>query len=198
MCHGDLEVIEMRVITGLIFMLLAFSACGPAQRPFTILIPKTPRVLIVEIPAGEKVPKTIENKESFSRSDPTNGYIENQAWPRVPRVWLLVGGEKVLLVGETTEGSPKKVLDWQILEFSLPPGLRQIIVEWWEDLPHHGGWRQVKTKIVAFQVACLRQGYWSGYGNSSHYNWSVIIRPDDVFVYECGRAPWYGHGRRGW
>jgi len=190
----------MKIVTISFVFLLALSVCGFGsihQESPTIMIPNTPRVLIKEIPDGEKPPATIENQESFSRPNPTVGYFKNQAWPLVPRVWLIIGGEKVLLVGETIEGRPQ-VLDWQIFEFSLPPGLCQIIVEWWEYFPHHRGWRHVKTKMVAFQVARLRREYWSGYGDSAHYNWSVVIRPDRVLVYEGGRTGWYGHGRWGW
>jgi len=192
----------MKMIS-LVFV-VAFFSCGFGsihQDSPTIVIPDTPRVLIVDIPDGEKPPATMDNQESFSRPDLTLGCIENQAFPLVPRVWLIVGGKKILLVGETTEGRPK-VLDWQILEFSLPPGMRQIIIERWRYLPNQGGWRQIPPEFITFQVAKPRRGwgdyYGSGYYGNNHYDWQIVIRQNRSFVYEGGRTNFYGHGRRGW
>jgi len=195
----------MKVIKGLFFVLMALSVCGFSslhQESPTIMIPNTPRVLIKEIPDGEKPPKKMENKESFSRPDLTQGCIKNQAWPYVPRVWLIIGGKKILLLGETTEGRPQ-VLDWQISEYSLPLGMRQLIVERWRYLPNQGGWQMVGTpEFLTFEVAKTKRGWGdyngSGYYGNNHYDWQVIIRQNRSFIYEGGRTNWYGHGRRGW
>ena len=183
----------MRIL--LVFVVVILSACGSIhQESPTIMIPQIPRVIIKEVHAVNGKVQTKMPEESFSRPDLTRGYIENQAFPYVPRVWLIAGGKKILLVGQTKKGPPK-VLDWQILEFNLPPGLNQIIVEWWEYRPYHGGWKQIKAETKDFQVAVSRRGYWSGYGNSSHYNWSIVIRSDRALVYKGGRGAWYGHSR---
>ena len=177
---------EMKAAMILMIVGVMFSACGYIHQQSSIIAtPTTPRVVIKEVSVDGKAPVKTENQESFSRPDLTRGYIENQAFPYTPRVWLLAGGKQVLLVGQTEKGPPQ-VLDWQILEFNLPPGLCQIIVEWWEYLPHYGGWRQIRAEMANIQIARPRRGYWSGYGDSSHYNWSVVIRPDRVLVYEKG------------
>lgn len=195
----------MKIVTISFVFLLALSVCGFGsihQESPIIAIPNTSRVLIKEIPAGEKPPATIENEESFSRPNPTVGYFKNQAWPLVPRVWLIIGGEKVLLVGETIEGRPQ-VLDWQILEFSLPPGVNQILVERWRLLPNQGGWKMIGApEFLTFQVAKPRRGWGdyngSGYYDNNHYDWQIIIRQNRSSIYEGGRTNWSGHGRRGW
>jgi len=195
----------MKVIKGLIFVLMVLSVCGFGslhQESPTIMIPNTPRVLIKEIPDGEKPPLKMENQESFSRPDLTRGCIKNQAWPYVPRVWLLIGGEKVLLVGETTEGRPH-VRDWQILEFSLPPGIRQVIIERWRLLPNQGGWQMVGApEFREFQVAKPKRGYGNSYGggyySDNHYDWRIIVRQNRSIVLTGGRTNFYGHGRWGW
>jgi len=193
------------IVVYLGLLVIFATSCGVGsihQESPTIAIPTTPRVLIKEIPAGGKVPKRMENKESFSRPDLTLGCIENQAFPYVPRVWLLAGGQKILLVGETTEGPPQ-VLDWQIMEFSLPPGKRQIFIERWRYLPNQGGWEMVGTpEFREFQVAKPRRGWGdyngSGYYGNNHYDWQIVIRQNRSYIYEGGRTNFYGHGRRGW
>lgn len=182
--------------------ILFLHSCVPIQQSPTIMIPNTPRVLIVDIPDGEKPPSRMKNQESFSRPDLTKGYIENQAFPYVPRVWLIIGGEKVLLVGETIEGRPH-VLDWQILEFSLPPGINQVIIERWRLLPNQGGWQMVGTpEFKQFHVAKPKRGWGdyngSGYLGNNHYDWQIVIRQNRSFIYEGGRTNFYGHGRYGW
>ena len=188
----------------LVFVAIMLSGCFGSihQQSPTIVIPNTPRVLIKDIPTGEKVPIKMKNEESFSRPNLTSGYVENQAFPYVPRVWLLSGGKKFLLVGETTEGRPR-VLDWQIFEFSLPPGVNQIVVERWRLLPNQGGWQIVGSleESLTFEVAKPRRGwggYGSGYYGNNHYDWQIIIRQNRSFVREGGRTGWFGHGRRGW
>jgi len=196
-----MEVIEMRVITGFI-LLMFLASCGSIgsmhQESSTIAIPMIPLVVMKEIPAGEKVPTKMKSQESFSRPNLTKGYIENQAFPYVPRVWLLAGGEKILLVGETIDGRPQ-VLDWQILEFSLPPGVNQVIIERWRFLPNQGGWQMLPPEFKEFQVAKPRRGWGdyngSGYWTDNHYDWRIIIHQNRSFIYTGGRPNWYG-GRR--
>jgi len=195
----------MKIIAIGFVLLLALFSCGFGsihQESPTIAIPNTPRVLIVDIPDGEKVPKKMKNQESFSRSDLSLGCFENQAWPYLPRAWLIVGGKKILLVGETTEGPPK-VLDWQILEFSLPPGANSIFIERWRFLPNQGGWQMVGApEFLTLQVAKPRRGwgdyYGSGYWSDNHYDWQIVIRQNRSYIYEGGRTNFYGHGRRDW
>jgi len=176
-----------------VFLVSLFCGCIH-QAPPTIAIPQTPRVLIVD--SKEKLPKIMKNEESFSRPNPTVGYIENQAFPCVPRVWLVRSGKKILLVGEEKEGPPVDVLDWQIFEFSLPPGENKIIVERWVLFLNHGGWQTISQEEFDFEVAKPRRG-WGGYWGNNHYDWRIIIRQNRSYVYEGGRTDW-GHGRRGW
>ena len=183
----------------LVFIVLAFSACGSIhQASPTIAIPTTPRIVIKEIPVSKNVRKKVQ-EESFSRQDLTKGCIENQAFPYIPRVWLLAGGKKILLIGQTKKGPPR-VLDWQIFEFNLPAGLRQVIIERWRYVA--GEWQMLPPEFKQFQVAKPRRGWGdyngNGYYGNNHYDWQIIIRQNKSFIYTGGRTNFYGHGRWGW
>ena len=173
-----------------VFLLVSLFCGCIHQAPPTIAIPQTPRVVIKEVPAI-KNQQTAE--ESFSRPNLTRGYIENQAFPYVPRVWLIRGGKKILLVGQTEKGPPQ-VLDWQILEFDLPPDINHIIVERWRYLSPQIGWQMLPPESCKLQVAKPRRG---GYWDNNQYDWQIIIRQDRSYIYEGGQTGW-GHGRRGW
>lgn len=188
----------MKIVTISFVFLLALSVCGFGsihQESPTIMIPNTPRMVVKD----GKAQQAETQEESFSRPNLTKGCIENQAFPYVPRVWLLNGSKRVLLVGQTKKGPPQ-VLDFQILEFSLPPGLNQVFIERWRDLG--GEWQMLPPEFLTFQVAKPRRGWGdyngSGYYDNNHYDWQIVIRQNRSFVYEGGRTGWYGHGRWGW
>lgn len=185
-----------------VFLGLILPTCGYHQASPTIAIPQTPRVIIKEVSIGNGVQTTTEvSQESFSRPNLTRGYIENQAFPYVPRVWLIKGGKKVLLAGQTKKGHPN-VLYWQILEFDLPPGINQVIIERWRYTSPEIGWQMLPPEFKEFHVARPRRGWgdWcgSGYWSDSHYDWRIIIRQNCSFIYTGGRPDFLGHGRRGW
>lgn len=108
-------------VTILIVFSVMILGCGSIQQESPMIFtPTTPRTIIREVPVDQKRPQAkARAQESFSRPDLTRGYIENQAFPYVPRVWMLFGDKKILLVGRTKVGRPM-ILDWQILEFNLP------------------------------------------------------------------------------
>ena len=183
-------------ILATVIVLFLFSSCASVQQSLTIAIPNTPRTIVGR---DGKVEQDRGDGLTF-RPDLTRVWIENQAGPDyVPRVWLLRGGKRILLVGVTKKGPPQ-VLDWQIQEFSLPPGINQIIVERGRYI--EGKWQMIAPEFLTFKVAKLRRGwggwYGGGWGVDNNRDCLVIIRQNCSFIYEGGRTGWYGHGRWGW
>jgi len=147
-----------KIYLGLV-MTWSIIAIGCAyQKPVIIEEPTTPRVVFREIPAtpqGEKEAKE-KKEELFSYSqqypDMTRGYVENRAFPYVPKVWLIKGGQKIVLVGP--EHGPPEFSTGQIREFNLPPGAHMLHIERWQHLSYYGGWRKMKkVEVVKVKVA---------------------------------------------
>ena len=173
----------MRKIGFLLICLIMFFGCT-YQKPMVLEVPTTPRIVIKEIPAGPKKEKKEEYcSASYLYPDPCQGYIENQAYPYLPKIWLLrEGGPMILLIGP--EKGPPEFSIKGIREFSLPPGEHAFRIERWQYFPHYGGWKKIRqVEIVKIQIAQFpRTGYWHYWANS-HYGWWVIIRPDHSVVY---------------
>lgn len=156
-----------------IFFLVFITACA-CQAPSVIYESQNPRIVIKEIPAGEKMR---ERKQLFETSyvypDMTKGCIENQAFPFVPKVFLIKNGQKIVLVGPKT-GSPEFNVN-EIREFNLSPGEHFLHIERWQHLGAYGGWRKIpKVEVIKVSVAQFKQGGWSRW-SAEYYGWSVII-----------------------
>jgi hypothetical protein len=155
------------------------------QGPIVIKEPTAPRVVVKEAPAEAK--KGEEKKEELFESsylypDLTRGYIENQAFPYLPKVWLLKEGQKIFLVGP--EQGPPEISIEETREFNLPPGENVLYVERWQYFVHYGGWRKVRqVEVVKVSVAEFRRhGHWR-YWMDSHYGWWLIVYPERTQVY---------------
>lgn len=169
---------------GFILVICLIIAIGCAyQKPIIIEEPTTPRVVIKKVPVGEEVK---EGKEEFFESayypDLTKGYIENQSFPFIPKIWLLAEGrEKILLIGPA-QGPPEFPLGG-IKEFNFPPGDNILQIERWQFLPYYGGWQKLKQiEVVRVPVAKFRpkrRPYWIDH----HYSWQVVIYPERSTVY---------------
>lgn len=171
----------------IVFIFLVFlfflTSCGvfcPQQQPF-IIGASAPRVVVVEVPEKGADPNQRNEEKYFSAvyPDVTKGYIENQAFPYYPKVWLIKDGKKIALIGP--EKGPPLMCDGEIGEFNLPPGLHILHVERWQKLPAvYGGWRSVgKVEIIKLNVAQFAPG---GY-QPSYYGWRIIIYPEQSAVY---------------
>ncbi len=158
------------------------------QEPVIIEEPTTLRVVFRDIPATpEREKKAEEEKEelfSYSQQYPdmTRGYIENRAFPYVPKVWLIKGRLKIVLVGP--ENGPPVFSTGQIREFNLPPGAHILHIERWQHLSYYGGWRKMKkVEVIKLNVAPFpKKGSWRRWADG-HYGWFVTIYPDHSTVY---------------
>ena len=122
-------------LLGLVIGWLILVLSCAYQEAMVIEEPTTPRVVIKKVPA---IKEAKEKKEEFFESayypDLTRGYIENQSFPLIPKVWLLAEGrEKILLIGPE-QGPPKFPLGG-IKEFNFPPGDNILHIERWQFLP---------------------------------------------------------------
>ena len=156
------------------------------QKPIVIEEPTIPRIVVKEVPTGPEEPEKKEKEEYFESSylypDLTRGYIENKAFPYMPKVWLLVQGKKILLIGPET--GPPKISVGEIREFNLPPGKHIFHIERWQHFAHYGGWSKVrKTEVVKISIAEFRRSGRGRYWIDSHYGWWLIIYPDQTQVY---------------
>jgi len=171
----------------MVFPWIALCGCAH-QEPVVIEEPVTPRVVIKEVPfKGQGKDRAGADKEEFFTSsylypDMTKGYIENKAFPYVPKVWLVKGGQKIVLVGP--ELGPPEFATGEIREFNLPPGTHILHIERWQHLPYYGGWKKLKrVEVIKVKVAQFpEKGSWR-YWADSYYGWFVIIHPDHSTVY---------------
>lgn len=159
-----------------IFLILLFCF-GCASQPFVIQ-DSSPRIIVKDIQTGEEM-KTREEFFEAVYPDPTKGYIENRAYPYIPKVWIIENKRKIILIGPR-EGVPQF---WQgeIREFNFPPGRYILHIERWRRLPRvYGGWKkQKKTEIVKLKVAQFEKQF----SENDHYGWRIIINPTSTSVY---------------
>ena len=158
------------------------------QEPVIIEEPIIPRVVIREVAVGteKKQGPQQEKEELFTSShlypDMTRGYIENKAFPYVPKVWLVKNSQKIVIVGP--EMGPPEFATGQIREFNLPPGSHILHIERWEHLTYYGGWKKVnKVEVVRIDVARFpEKDSWRCWADG-YYGWFVIIHPEYSTVY---------------
>jgi len=162
--------------------MLIIAGCS-YQKPMVIVEPATSRVVIKEVPTSKEAES--EKKEYFEGGhlypDLTRGYVENDAFPYRPKVWLLAQGKKVLLIGP--EKGPPNLSMGEIREFNLPPGKHILHIERWQYFAHYEGWEPIrKIEIVKLSIAQFRPGRWH-YWRDSHYGWWLVVHPDSTTVY---------------
>tara|TARA_B100000315_G_C14540233_1_gene570530 strand:+ start:558 stop:1121 length:564 start_codon:yes stop_codon:yes gene_type:complete len=179
---------KMVLVLGLLTIVLVMILSCAYQEPIVIEEPRTPRVVFREIPAESEGQKEVkeEKEELFSYDqqypDMTRGYIENKAFPYVPKVWLIKEGLKIVLVGP--EVGPPKFATGEIREFNLPPGFHIFHIERWQHFSYYGGWQKAKkVEVVKVNVARFpEKGSWRGWADG-HYGWFVTIHPEYSTVY---------------
>ncbi|MBU4031121.1 hypothetical protein KJ756_03120 [Patescibacteria group bacterium] len=164
-----------------IFFLGCFAACA-YQSPPIIYESQNPRIVIKEIPTGEKA----EQKEEFFETsyvypDLTRGCIENQAFPYIPKVFLIANGQRITLIGPET--GPPEFNPNEIREFNLPPGEHFLHIERWQHFSAYGGWKKIpKTEIIKVSVAQFKEGDLSRWA-TEYYGWRVIVYDKRTTVY---------------
>jgi hypothetical protein len=149
----------------IILLLLLFLAGCVCQPPMQIMVPRVKKVILGGISYSPN---------SFY-PELTRGYIENQSWPYVSKVWLLSQGKKILLVGKK-DGPPDNVRPGEINEFNFPPQKHLLLVERWRYLHYYGGWKKIGEEKINLQIArsCrLSEG---------HYGWYVVIGPKRTYI----------------
>lgn len=153
------------------------------QRPPVVMDPQSPRIVIKEVPVGEPRLKS-EKEELFETSyvypDLTRGYIENQAFPYVPKVFLIKDAQKIVLVGPET--GPPEFNTKEIREFNLPPGKHVLHIERWQHSSAYGGWKKIsKVEVVKVSVAQFKSGDWIDW-KDNYYGWSITIYDNHTAV----------------
>lgn len=94
----------------ILFLLHCLGCAYTRQEPAIIEEPTTPRIVIKEAPVASEGGEKTQKEELFTSTsrypDLTQGYIENKAFPYVPKVWLLQRGQKIILSGPA-QGPPQ-------------------------------------------------------------------------------------------
>lgn len=165
-----------------ICLILIFGCTG--RPPYVVKPYSPPEVIVRNI--EKEVGTNLDNLESLGIEneeenmmffpDPTKGYIENKAYPFVPKVWIITKGEKVLLVGPEEE--PPEFLDGEIREFRFSPGLYVLCIERWRLMP--GGWKKIgRDKVVKLSVAQSEQQL----SAVNHYGWWIVIHQNSIEIH---------------
>lgn len=155
---------------------------GCTGRPAYVIQPySAPKVIVRSI---EKEVGNLNDLESLEENelegnmlypDPTRGFIENRAYPFVPKVWVVTKGKMVILVGP--EEGPPEFLNGEIREFKFDPGLYVLHIERWRLMPN--GWEKMKrTEVIKLSVAQTEQQL----GSVDYYSWRIIINKTGVNV----------------
>jgi hypothetical protein len=169
-----------------IFVFL-FGCSFAAQEPLQLEETNSPRKVFKEEALSQKKgSKTAEqyySDDGYLQPDATRGYIENQAWPYVPKVWLLTpDGRKIILVGSETD-PPRRVRPGGIYEFNFPPGRYVFLIQRWRFSRYYGGWDRVgPVERVEARIEIGHRKWGSNDYHEGQYSWYIVVRSNRTYV----------------